>query len=146
MEAKGMLEDSHVGFVGGGNMGEALIRGLLAASLLTSDRLHVYDVVGSRVEYLANRYQVQAAPSIGDLTGACHLIVLAVKPQNMPAALEELKRQLTHEVLIISIAAGISAFASFIAGTLGVVGLMLIAPPLAEMALKFGPPEYFALM
>src|SRR5512140_34539 len=43
-------------------------------------------------------------------------------------------------------ALGISAFASFIAGTMGVVGLMLIAPPLAEMALKFGPPEYFALM
>jgi putative tricarboxylic transport membrane protein len=43
-------------------------------------------------------------------------------------------------------ALGIAAFGSFIAGTLGVVGLMLIAPPLAEMALKFGPPEYFSLM
>lgn len=43
-------------------------------------------------------------------------------------------------------ALGIAAFGSFIAGTLGVVGLTLIAPPLAEMALKFGPPEYFALM
>ena len=103
-----MLEDSHVGFVGGGNMGEALIRGLLAASLLTSDRLHVFDVVGSRMEYLANLYQVQAAPSIGDLTGACHLIVLAVKPQNMAAVLEELRLHLTHEVLVISIAAGVS--------------------------------------
>ncbi len=43
-------------------------------------------------------------------------------------------------------ALGISAFGSFIAGTVGVIGLMLIAPPLAEMALKFGPPEYFSLM
>jgi putative tricarboxylic transport membrane protein len=43
-------------------------------------------------------------------------------------------------------ALGIAAFGSFIAGTLGVVGLMLVAPPLAEMALKFGPPEYFSLM
>jgi len=43
-------------------------------------------------------------------------------------------------------ALGIAAFGSFIAGSLGVVGLMLIAPPLAEMALKFGPPEYFSLM
>ncbi len=43
-------------------------------------------------------------------------------------------------------ALGIAAFGSFIAGTFGVVGLMLIAPPLAEMALKFGPPEYFSLM
>ncbi|OHE25305.1 MAG: transporter [Syntrophus sp. RIFOXYC2_FULL_54_9] len=43
-------------------------------------------------------------------------------------------------------ALGISAFSSFIAGTLSVVALMLMAPPLGEMALKFGPPEYFSLM
>lgn len=43
-------------------------------------------------------------------------------------------------------ALGISAIGSFIAGTLSVVGLSLMAPPLAEVALKFGPPEYFALM
>ena len=43
-------------------------------------------------------------------------------------------------------ALGISAFGSFIAGTLGVIGLAFMAPPLAAMALKFGPPEYFSLM
>jgi putative tricarboxylic transport membrane protein len=43
-------------------------------------------------------------------------------------------------------ALGIAAFGSFIAGTLGVVGLMVIAPPLASIALQFGPPEYFSLM
>ncbi len=43
-------------------------------------------------------------------------------------------------------ALGIAAFASFIAGTLSILGLMLLAPMLAEVALKFGPPEYFSLM
>lgn len=43
-------------------------------------------------------------------------------------------------------ALGIAAISSFIAGTVGVVLLMLIAPPVAEFALRFGPPEYFALM
>ncbi len=43
-------------------------------------------------------------------------------------------------------ALGISAFGSFIAGTISVVALMCLAPPLAELALKFGPPEYMALM
>jgi putative tricarboxylic transport membrane protein len=43
-------------------------------------------------------------------------------------------------------ALGIAAIASFIAGTVGVVGIMLIAPPLARMALAFSSPEYFALM
>src|SRR5262245_43142304 len=43
-------------------------------------------------------------------------------------------------------ALGIAAIASFIAGTVGVVGLMLVAPPLAKMALAFSAPEYFGLM
>ena len=44
------------------------------------------------------------------------------------------------------VALGIAAIGSFIAGTLGTLGLMLLAPPLARGALAFGPPEYFALV
>ena len=43
-------------------------------------------------------------------------------------------------------ALGIAAWGSFLAGTMSVVGLMLVAVPLARAALSFGPPEYFALM
>jgi putative tricarboxylic transport membrane protein len=43
-------------------------------------------------------------------------------------------------------ALGISAFGSFIAGTIATVLIMMVAPPLANFALKFGPPEYFCLM
>ncbi|HET7197371.1 MAG TPA: tripartite tricarboxylate transporter permease, partial [Burkholderiales bacterium] len=43
-------------------------------------------------------------------------------------------------------ALGIAAIASFVAGTVGVVGLMLVAPPLARLALAFSSPEYFGLM
>jgi putative tricarboxylic transport membrane protein len=44
------------------------------------------------------------------------------------------------------VALGIAAIGSFVAGTLGTLGLMLLAPPLAKAALAFGPPEYFALV
>jgi putative tricarboxylic transport membrane protein len=43
-------------------------------------------------------------------------------------------------------ALGIAAFGSFIAGTLSILGLMLLAPPLSQIAIRFGPPEYFTLM
>jgi putative tricarboxylic transport membrane protein len=43
-------------------------------------------------------------------------------------------------------ALGIAAFGSFLAGTFSVVGIMLLAPPLARVALNFGPPEIFALL
>jgi len=43
-------------------------------------------------------------------------------------------------------ALGIAAFGSFIAGTIGIIGMQLLAPPLVSVALRFGPPEYFSLM
>jgi putative tricarboxylic transport membrane protein len=43
-------------------------------------------------------------------------------------------------------ALGIAAFGSFIAGTVGIVGLMIFATPLASFALRFGSPEYFGLL
>src|SRR5512135_2469949 len=43
-------------------------------------------------------------------------------------------------------ALGIAAFGSFIAGTVSIIGLMLVAPPLAKFALAFGPPEYFGVI
>jgi putative tricarboxylic transport membrane protein len=43
-------------------------------------------------------------------------------------------------------ALGISAIGSFIGGTFSIIGLMVVATPLAKAALRFGPPEYFALM
>ncbi len=43
-------------------------------------------------------------------------------------------------------ALGMSAFGSFIAGTIGVIGIAFLAPVLASFALKFGPPEYFSLV
>src|SRR5688572_21310736 len=43
-------------------------------------------------------------------------------------------------------ALAIAAVGSYVAGTVSVVGLMLLAPPLAAFALRFGPPEYFALL
>jgi putative tricarboxylic transport membrane protein len=42
-------------------------------------------------------------------------------------------------------ALGVAAIGSFVAGTFGLLGLTMMAPPLAEFALKFGPPEYFSL-
>jgi putative tricarboxylic transport membrane protein len=42
-------------------------------------------------------------------------------------------------------ALGIAAISSFVAGTVGVLGMTIMAPPLAEAALRFGPPEFFAL-
>ena len=43
-------------------------------------------------------------------------------------------------------ALGVAGIGSFIGGTVAIIGLVFVGPPLAELALKFGPPEFFALM
>jgi pyrroline-5-carboxylate reductase len=103
-----MFEDLHVGFIGGGNMGEALIKGLIEASLLAPARLHVFDVSAQRMEHLKKSFNINLRTDIGDLSRACQVIVLAVKPQIMATVLDELSPHLSRHPLVISIAAGVS--------------------------------------
>ncbi len=88
-------------------MGEALIRGLLSASLFTADRIFVFDVSAARLGYLNTEYGVGQYRNMGELAESCQVIVLAVKPQVMPAVLAELRSHLSRLPLVISIAAGI---------------------------------------
>jgi pyrroline-5-carboxylate reductase len=139
-----MLEDAHVGFIGGGNMGEALIKGLIATSLLKAEQIHVLDVSSARMQHLENAYKVRLAQDTTELCGACQIIVLAVKPQNMTEVLPEISPCLGHRPLVISIAAGIS-LSTLIQGLPGetpVVRVMPNAPALVlqgASALSRGP-------
>lgn len=102
-----MFENQKIGFVGGGNMGEALIRGLMSASLFAAEKIRVYEAIPSRAEYLAGQYGVEACASLEELAESSSILVLAVKPQALPAVLEELGKHLRHGPLVISIAAGV---------------------------------------
>lgn len=102
-----MVESSRIGFIGGGNMGEALIKGLIGASITTPDQIRVFDVVKARTEYLRTQYRIHCCTSIADLAEECSTIILAVKPQNMAGVLDELRKHASHTPLVISIAAGV---------------------------------------
>ncbi len=102
-----MFKDMNIGFLGGGNMGEAMIKGLIAASLLDAAQIHVFDVSAPRMEHLRSAYGIQLSHDAGRLARSSRLLVLAVKPQVMPVALNELRPHLSHNPLVISIAAGI---------------------------------------
>ncbi len=102
-----MDQNSHVGFIGGGNMGEAIIKGLLAARLLDPERIHVYDPVDSRMEYLGSRYGIVCHNATAALIKSCDTVILAVKPQNMGEVLSRFGEHVPHLPLVISIAAGI---------------------------------------
>jgi pyrroline-5-carboxylate reductase len=102
-----MFEQAQLGFIGGGNMGEALIKGLIAANLLKPRQIHVFEVVPARLEYLRATHGISPHSNIAELAKAATILLLAVKPQTMPAVLTELHSHLSHRPLILSIAAGV---------------------------------------
>lgn len=96
-----------VGIIGAGNMGEALIKGLLRSQLVRS-----YEILASarrpkRVRFLEKTYGIHTTRKNLAVIAACDTVVLAVKPQDMEGVCDGIRKGLTMDHLIISIAAGI---------------------------------------
>ncbi|MBN1807556.1 MAG: pyrroline-5-carboxylate reductase [Planctomycetes bacterium] len=99
------LEDHRIGFVGAGNMAEAMVRGLLASGMPPSGIL-VSDVRSARLE-LFSALGVRSLPQNTRLVLESDVLVLSVKPQVMPDILPELRPHVDPSTLVVSIAAGI---------------------------------------
>ena len=115
-----------IGFVGGGNMAEALIKGIITAGVYKPEDIHVSDTSIERLERLAKEYKVQTTNDNAGLVAKVDILVLSVKPQNMPDALQSIKDALKKEPLVISIAAGIKT--ANIADVLGDVAIVRVMP------------------
>lgn len=99
---------TRISFIGGGNMAAALIAGMHKAESLAA--LHVVDLNPASLQTLAENFQASTSLSIDAQVVAQEIIVLAVKPQNMrevAQTLAPLLKSVTHQPLVISIAAGI---------------------------------------
>ena len=97
-----------IGMVGGGQMGEALIRGLMESGLTEAASIIVAEPAASRRDYLETNYQVRPTESTAELAGASQVIILAVKPQVMEPVLKLYREHLSAGHLLISIAAGVT--------------------------------------
>jgi len=94
-----------IGFIGAGNMAEALIKGILSVKLYKPKDVFVSDIKAERLQHLTKEYKVAAADN-AQLAANVDVLVLSVKPQNMSDALKSIKNSLKQDSLIISIAAG----------------------------------------
>lgn len=115
-----------IGFIGSGNMAEALIKGIIAAGLYRPQNVMIADVRGERLEQLAAEYNVRPVENNTALTGSADVVVLSIKPQNMDEVLNEIKGTLKDGCLVISIAAGITT--AKITGALGNVPIVRVMP------------------
>jgi pyrroline-5-carboxylate reductase len=102
------IKGRKVGFIGGGNMGEALIKGVLAANLVPPEAVYASDVRIERLRALDQQYGVQLTEDNAELVRQVDIVILAVKPQILPAVVRHIASAVTRKKLLISIAAGVS--------------------------------------
>jgi pyrroline-5-carboxylate reductase len=96
------------GFIGAGRMATALAKGMLQARIAPVDAICASDPLPAARALLHNEAGLTVFESNLDVTARSDVLVLAVKPQSMSHALEQLRPAVTPEHLVISIAAGIT--------------------------------------
>lgn len=102
-----MLDGKTIGFIGGGNMAEAIIKGLLAGGVPAASIL-VAEPLPARRDFLSNEYGVEALDESPDVARRADIAILAIKPQVAASVLTEIEPAISSGTLIISIMAGIS--------------------------------------
>ncbi len=102
-----MMTSGHIGFIGAGNMAEAIIRGLVGKQVVPSGRIVVSDPSEARRTLLVDSFGVTAVEGNRKVLEASDIVVLAVKPQIMAEALAPVADAFRANQLVVSIAAGI---------------------------------------
>lgn len=95
-----------IAFIGGGNMGEAILSRVLERKLSTTETIFVSDVNEPRRRYLEKIYHVNTTDSNRSAAAVSEVILFVIKPQNLEQVMAELKGQLKPSQLVLSIVAG----------------------------------------
>ncbi len=102
-----MLRDKHIGIIGTGNMGEALISGLIGSASSKPKNIICTDVRENILDAIREKYGVQTTTNNLEAVADSDIVIYAVKPQIMASVLNETGSKLDMSKLIISIAAGV---------------------------------------
>jgi pyrroline-5-carboxylate reductase len=102
-----ILASHTVGFIGAGNMAEAMIGGLVRGKHVDPNRITASDPRKERLEELRASLGIEATQNNRDIAERCSLVVLSVKPQIMDKILREVGDQMKPGTLVVSIAAGV---------------------------------------
>jgi pyrroline-5-carboxylate reductase len=102
-----MLKQQTIGFIGAGNMGQALIGGLIDNQVADPGRIVCSDANPSQVARLAERFGIRGLSDNRSVVQQADLVIYAVKPQILPRVIQEIAPELSTDKVIISIAAGV---------------------------------------
>ncbi|AIS58840.1 pyrroline-5-carboxylate reductase [Listeria ivanovii] len=98
-----------IGFIGAGNMGTAMIRGLAKAKLIDKKNLFVCGRSMEKLHPLASEFNgIQLTTNAENLAEEADIIILSVKPYTISEVITNIQKKLTSEKIIISVAAGVT--------------------------------------
>ncbi len=100
-----------VGIIGAGNMGQAIIKGLLEAQKMEATSLFVTNRSTGKTEKVKKLYNVSSFRSNEELIDNCDVVIIAVKPQDLQEALEPCRNSFGEHHIVISLAAGMDFMA-----------------------------------
>ncbi|MEI9476575.1 MAG: pyrroline-5-carboxylate reductase [Deltaproteobacteria bacterium] len=103
-----MLKNRQVGFVGAGNMGEALIKGLLHGHICRPEQITCSDIRPERLKIIKEAHGVKTTSSNSDVVKHSDIVILAVKPQILKQVVGDIGKYFEPSKLVISIAAGVA--------------------------------------
>jgi len=103
-----MFKNRKIGMIGCGKMGTILLKGILDGQLVSEGQITVADAVRDRLEEIRETYPLILQEDNQNLVRQADILILAVKPQNLPDLLNEIAMDVLPRQLILSIAAGIS--------------------------------------
>jgi len=101
------MQDLRIGFIGAGNMAEALCRGVLAAGLAPPQRVAAFDPEEERRALFADDLGVKVASGNDEVIAGADVIVLAIKPQALDDVLPPVGALIGGDKLVITILAGV---------------------------------------
>lgn len=93
-------------FIGGGNMAAAMIAGMTSHGYKSQDII-VFDRNEHKCLNLSRKYNIETSTSLLDTVKLADIVILAIKPQNMPELIKNIRDAVTSEQLIVTVAAGI---------------------------------------
>jgi len=103
-----MFEDVTIAFIGSGNMGEAMIHGLVKQNLVQAEQVIAADPHVERLEELAERYGIRYTTNNLEAATQADILVLSIKPQVLDEVLPEVRGGARTCSLVLSIVAGAS--------------------------------------
>ena len=96
----------NIGFIGGGTMAEAILGGMLDGGVAAAGDVMIGEPVPARRDYLAERYGVGVSDANAPVADASDLVVMAVKPQDLPKVYADIGGGFSDGQSIMSIVAG----------------------------------------